>query len=53
MKLLRDKVRARTGGHRIGTDIRDVISDLNPILQLEWRGRSAACVSVGRSWREG
>jgi len=33
MKRLRDKVRARTRRNRVGTDIRDVIADLNPILR--------------------
>jgi RNA-directed DNA polymerase len=33
MKRLRDKVRDRTGRHRGGTDIRDVIADLNPVLR--------------------
>jgi RNA-directed DNA polymerase len=33
MKRLRDKVRARTGRNRAGADIRDVITDLNPILR--------------------
>jgi RNA-directed DNA polymerase len=33
MKRLRDKIRARTGHNRVGTDIRDVIADLNPILR--------------------
>jgi RNA-directed DNA polymerase len=30
---LRDKVRARTGRNRVGTDIREVIAELNPILR--------------------
>jgi RNA-directed DNA polymerase len=33
MKRLREKVRARTGRHRAGTDIRQVIAELNPILR--------------------
>ncbi|MGD0609778.1 MAG: group II intron reverse transcriptase/maturase [Streptosporangiaceae bacterium] len=33
MKRLREKVRARTGRNRAGTDIRDVIADLNPVLR--------------------
>jgi RNA-directed DNA polymerase len=33
MKKLRSKVRERTGRRRSGTDIRDVIADLNPILR--------------------
>jgi RNA-directed DNA polymerase len=33
MARLRDKVRARTGRNRAGTDIRDVIAELNPILR--------------------
>ena len=33
MKRLRDKVRARTGRNRSGTDIREVIADLNPVLR--------------------
>ena len=33
MKRLREKVRARTGRNRAGTDIRDVIADLNPLLR--------------------
>jgi RNA-directed DNA polymerase len=33
MKRLRDKVRDKTGRNRAGTDIRDVIADLNPILR--------------------
>ncbi|MGH3577002.1 MAG: group II intron reverse transcriptase/maturase [Mycobacterium sp.] len=33
MKRLRDKVRDRTGRNRGGTDIRDVIADLNPLLR--------------------
>jgi RNA-directed DNA polymerase len=33
MKRLRDKVRERTDRRRSGTDIRDVIADLNPILR--------------------
>jgi RNA-directed DNA polymerase len=33
MKRLRDKVRARTGRNRAGTDIRVVIADLNPLLR--------------------
>jgi RNA-directed DNA polymerase len=33
MKRLREKVRARVGRHRSGTDIRDVIAELNPILR--------------------
>ncbi|MEY8014108.1 group II intron reverse transcriptase/maturase [Mycobacterium servetii] len=32
MVRLRTKVRERTGRHRVGADIRDVIADLNPIL---------------------
>jgi RNA-directed DNA polymerase len=37
MKRLRDKIRDRTGPARGGTDIRDVISDLNPVLR-GWGG---------------
>ncbi len=33
MKRLRDKVRERTSRRRSGTDIREVIADLNPILR--------------------
>ena len=33
MSRLRDKVRDRTGRNRAGTDIRDVIAELNPILR--------------------
>jgi RNA-directed DNA polymerase len=33
MKRLREKVRNRTGRNRAGTDIRDVIADINPILR--------------------
>src|SRR5258708_2152172 len=33
MKRLRDKVRDRTGRNRAGTDIREVIADLNPVLR--------------------
>ena len=33
MKRLREKVRARTGRNRAGTDIREVIADLNPLLR--------------------
>ncbi|MEU5929962.1 group II intron reverse transcriptase/maturase [Streptomyces antimycoticus] len=33
MKRLREKVRERTNRRRSGTDIRDVIADLNPILR--------------------
>jgi RNA-directed DNA polymerase len=33
MARLRDKVRDRTGRNRVGTDIRDVIADLNPVLR--------------------
>ena len=33
MKRLRDKIRDRTGPNRGGTDIRDVIADLNPVLR--------------------
>jgi RNA-directed DNA polymerase len=33
MARLRAKVRDRTGRNRVGTDIRDVIADLNPILR--------------------
>ena len=33
MKRLRDKVRDRTGSHRVGWDIREVIADLNPVLR--------------------
>jgi len=33
MNRLRDKIRARTGRNRAGTDIREVIADLNPILR--------------------
>jgi RNA-directed DNA polymerase len=33
MQRLRAKVRARSGRHRLGADIRDVIADLNPILR--------------------
>ena len=33
MKRLREKVRARTGRNRAGSDIRDVIADLNPVLR--------------------
>jgi RNA-directed DNA polymerase len=32
MDRLRDKVRSRTGRNRAGTDIREVIADLNPLL---------------------
>ena len=33
MKRLRDKVRARTGRNRAGTDIRVIIAELNPVLR--------------------
>jgi RNA-directed DNA polymerase len=33
MKRLRAKIRDRTGRNRTGTDIRDVIADLNPLLR--------------------
>ena len=33
MKRLREKIRDRTGPQRGGTDIRDVIADLNPLLR--------------------
>jgi len=33
MKRLREKVRDRTGRNRAGTDIREVIADLNPVLR--------------------
>jgi RNA-directed DNA polymerase len=33
MARLRDKVRERTGRKRVGTDIREVIAGLNPILR--------------------
>jgi RNA-directed DNA polymerase len=33
MKRLRAKVRDRTGRHRMGSDIREVIADLNPVLR--------------------
>ena len=33
VKRLREKVRARTGRNRAGTDIREVIADLNPLLR--------------------
>jgi RNA-directed DNA polymerase len=33
MKRLRENIRARTGRQRGGTDIRDVIADINPILR--------------------
>jgi RNA-directed DNA polymerase len=33
MERLRDKIRDRTGRNRAGTDIRDVIADINPILR--------------------
>jgi RNA-directed DNA polymerase len=33
MKRLREKVKHRTARHRVGTDIRVVINDLNPILR--------------------
>ncbi|WP_232070680.1 group II intron reverse transcriptase/maturase [Mycobacterium lacus] len=33
MTRLRDKVRVRSGRHRAGSDIRDVIADLNPVLR--------------------
>ena len=33
MKRLRGKIRDRTGRNRAGTDIRDVIADLNPLLR--------------------
>jgi len=33
MNRLRDKIRARTGRNRAGTDIREVIADVNPILR--------------------
>ncbi|HYB87866.1 MAG TPA: group II intron reverse transcriptase/maturase [Streptosporangiaceae bacterium] len=33
MKRLRDKVRDRTGRNRVGSDIRDVIADVNPVLR--------------------
>jgi RNA-directed DNA polymerase len=33
MKRLRGKIRDRTGRNRAGTDIRDVIADINPLLR--------------------
>jgi RNA-directed DNA polymerase len=33
MKRLRDKVRDRTGRNRVGTDIRVIIAELNPVLR--------------------
>ena len=33
MKRLRERIRDRTGRNRAGTDIRDVIADINPILR--------------------
>jgi RNA-directed DNA polymerase len=33
MKRLREKVRVRTGRHRAGADVREVIAELNPILR--------------------
>jgi RNA-directed DNA polymerase len=33
MNRLRDKIQARTGRNRAGTDIREVIADLNPVLR--------------------
>jgi RNA-directed DNA polymerase len=33
MSRLRDKVRHRTGRNRVGTDIREVIAELNPVLR--------------------
>jgi RNA-directed DNA polymerase len=33
MKRLRGKIRDRTGRNRAGTDIRDVIADINPVLR--------------------
>jgi RNA-directed DNA polymerase len=33
MKRLREKAHARTGGNRVGADIREVIADLNPLLR--------------------
>lgn len=33
MSRLRDKIRDRTGRNRAGTDIREVIADLNPVLR--------------------
>jgi hypothetical protein len=33
MNRLRGKIRDRTGRNRVGTDIRDVIADINPILR--------------------
>jgi RNA-directed DNA polymerase len=33
MARLRSKVRDRTGRNRVGTDIRDVIADVNPVLR--------------------
>jgi RNA-directed DNA polymerase len=33
MKRLRDKIRVRTGSNRKGTDVREVIADLNPLLR--------------------
>ncbi|HXZ75501.1 MAG TPA: group II intron maturase-specific domain-containing protein [Streptosporangiaceae bacterium] len=33
MKRLRDKVRDRTGRNRVGSDIREVIADVNPVLR--------------------
>ena len=33
MKRLREKIRDRTGRNRAGTDIRDVVADLNPVLR--------------------
>ncbi|WP_371647846.1 MULTISPECIES: group II intron maturase-specific domain-containing protein [unclassified Streptomyces] len=37
MKRIREKVRDRTGRNRCGTDIRDVIADINPVLR-GWGG---------------
>ena len=34
MKRLRDKIRDRTGRNRAGADIREVITDINPLLRL-------------------
>ena len=33
MSRLRDKVRDRTGRNRVGTDLRDLIAELNPVLR--------------------
>ena len=55
MNRLREKVRNRTGRNRAGTDIRDVIADLNPLLR-GWgnyfrTGNAAAQVPPGRRLR--